>query len=164
MSNANPRPNPPGPKLALSSVFGRVARITKRDRRPSALLSPQRSPPKPPFLAMGKLKKPKASPAASVTPVPQDEAVLDDLFAQLDAQHETNKPPLSAKAPAGDAPSTSSSDKKMTANGAMSSAKARFKAREVGAIPVPPRCSYSCHWQPQSVRILTHSGFLPVGA
>jgi len=90
----------------------------------------------PPFL-MGKLKKSKASPAASAaTQNTPDEAILDDLFAQLDAQ-ETNKPPPPGKALGGAtraAPSTSSSDKKITMNGAMSSAKARFKVREVGPI------------------------------
>ena len=81
---------------------------------------------------MGKLKKSKASPAASATPIQQDEAILDDLFAQLDAQ-ETNKPP-SGKAPGSATHSTSSTDKKITMNGAMSSAKARFKVREVGIL------------------------------
>ena len=95
-------------------------------RRPRPSLSPLHIPP----LLMGKLKKSKASPAASATPIMQDEAILDDLFAQLDAQ-ETNKPPP-RKAPGSAIPSTSSSDKKITMNGAMSSAKARFKVREVG--------------------------------
>ena len=98
---------------------------------------------------MGKLKKSKASPAATAaamaaatatataTPAPlHDEAVLDDLFAQLDVQErETNKPPSRRKAPSsGASPSTSSADKKITMNGAMSSAKARFRAREVSPI------------------------------
>jgi len=81
---------------------------------------------------MGKLRKSKASPAASATPIPQDEAVLDDLFTQLDVQ-EKNKPP-SGMTPSGTNPATSSSEKKMTMNGAMSSAKARFKAREARKI------------------------------
>lgn len=99
-------------------------------RRPGTSLSPLHIPP----LVMGKLKKSKASPAAaSATPAPQDEAILDDLFAQLDAQQETKNKPPSGKALGGGAnPSTSSSDKKITMNGAMSSAKARFKIREVG--------------------------------
>ena len=80
---------------------------------------------------MGKLRKSKASPAASATPTLQHETVLDDLFAQLDVQ-ETNKPPA-GEAPSSPTPASSSSDKKITMNGAMSSAKARFKAREVGA-------------------------------
>ena len=90
---------------------------------------------------MGKLKKSKASPAASATPITQDEAILDDLFAQLDAQ-ETNKPPP-GKAPGSATPSTSSADKKITMNGAVSSAKARFKVREVGL-----HFSFSFFYQP----------------
>lgn len=96
---------------------------------------------------MGKLKKSKASPAATSasatstsTPTLQDETILDDLFAQLDAQDEgtnNNKPPpatAAGKTPGRAGPSTSSSDKKMTMNGAMSSARARFKVREVGIL------------------------------
>lgn len=126
----------PFPAMLFSAARIIVPRIDKQQqqqqqqqhdhRRPRPSLSPLHIPP----LLMGKLKKSKASPAASATPITQDEAILDDLFAQLDAQ-ETNKPPP-RKAPGSATPSTSSSDKKITMNGAMSSAKARFKVREVG--------------------------------
>lgn len=130
-------PRPLGSKLSFTAMlFGFTTRTTKPDRRPGTLLSPLRLPLSPPSL-MGKLKKSKASPATNTpTPIPQDDAILDDLFAQLDAHsQETNKSPA-RKTPSSAAPSTSSSDKKLTMNGAMngamSSAKARFKAREVG--------------------------------
>src|SRR5258708_73501 len=112
MSDADRRPTGPGRKFALAAVFGAARTTKRRDGTPaSALLSPAPSQHNPPSSLMGKLKKSKASPAPpSAVPTPHDEAVLDDLLAQLDAQQETNKPP-SAKAPSRSAtPASSSSD------------------------------------------------------
>jgi hypothetical protein len=144
MNNTDRPPNALGNKLVFSTMFG--VRGTKRNRPPPAA---SLGPPHNPLSLMGKLRKSKASPAASATPIPQDEAVLDDLFTQLDMQ-EKNKPP-SGMTPSGASPATSSSEKKMTMNGAMSSAKARFKAREVRAMILyvhpPPPPSHIWQWQ-----------------
>jgi len=156
MSDPDPRPLASKPPTFTAMLFG-FPRLTKRDRRPNTLLSPLRLPLSPPSV-MGKLKKSKASPAASSpTPTPQDEAILDDLLAQLDADAQGRNKPPAGKPPSSATPSTSSSDKKITMNSAMSTAKARFKAREVGPTIIPPPMlgtgSGGGH-----IYILTHTG------